>query len=98
VESLSADSVKIILAENPLRETVSCAGPLDLESMFEAGNSMIEDIANAADSPTPIRTLEAAAKLSGRAASGHAAAEKGYERLRVLEPGSLRGLRQASFR
>jgi hypothetical protein len=37
-------SVKIILAENPLRETVSSAGPLDLESMFEAGNSMIEDI------------------------------------------------------
>jgi hypothetical protein len=55
-------SVKIILGENPLRETVSSAGPLDLESMFEAGNSMIEDIANAADSPTPIRTLEAAAK------------------------------------
>jgi hypothetical protein len=33
--------VKIILAENPLRETVSAGGPHDLESMFEAGNSMI---------------------------------------------------------
>jgi hypothetical protein len=60
-------SVKIILAENPLRETVSSAGPLDLESMFEAGNSMIEDLANTADSlpraaPTPVRILEATAK------------------------------------
>src|SRR5262245_46723959 len=35
-------SVKMILAQNPLRETVTAAGPFDLESMFEAGNSMIE--------------------------------------------------------
>jgi hypothetical protein len=60
-------SVKIILADNPLRETVSSAGPLDLESMFEAGNFMIEDMAHAADSlswaaPTPVRTPEAVAK------------------------------------
>ena len=57
-------SVKIISAQNPLRETVSSAGPFDLESMFEAGNPMIEDMASAADSlsraaPTPVRTLEA---------------------------------------
>jgi hypothetical protein len=59
-------SVKIISAQNPLRETVSSAGPFDLESMFEAGNPMIEDMASAADSvsrpaPTPVRTLEATA-------------------------------------
>src|SRR5262245_5234684 len=57
-------SVKVISAQNPLRETVSSAGPFDLESMFEAGNPMIEDMASAADSlsraaPTPVRTLEA---------------------------------------
>jgi hypothetical protein len=57
-------SVKIISAQSPLRETVSSAGPFDLESMFEAGNPMIEDMASAADSlsraaPTPVRTLEA---------------------------------------
>jgi hypothetical protein len=57
-------SVKIISAQNPLRETVSSAGPFDLESMFEAGNPMIEDMASAADSlsraaPTPVRALEA---------------------------------------
>jgi hypothetical protein len=60
-------SVKIILAQNPLRETVTSAGPLDVESMFEAGNRLIEDVASAADSlsrgaPTPVRALEAAAK------------------------------------
>ena len=60
-------SVKIILAQNPLRETVTSAGPLDVESMFEAGNPLIEDVASAADSlsrtaPTPVRALEAVAK------------------------------------
>jgi hypothetical protein len=59
-------SAKIISAQNPLRETVSSAGPFDLESMFEAGNPMIEHMASAADSvsrpaPTPVRTLEATA-------------------------------------
>jgi hypothetical protein len=60
-------SVKIILAQNPLRETVTSAGPLDVASMFEAGNPLIVDVASAADSlsraaPTPVRALEAAAK------------------------------------
>jgi hypothetical protein len=60
-------SVKIILAQNPLRETVTSAGPLDVESMFEAGNALIEDVASAADSlsraaPMPVRALEAVAK------------------------------------
>jgi hypothetical protein len=43
-------SVKKVLAENPLRQTVSAAGPFDLESMFEAGEPLIEDMASAADS------------------------------------------------
>src|SRR5262245_3924823 len=72
-------NVKIILAQNPLRETVTSAGPVDLESMFEAGNPMIEDMASAAESvsraaPTPIRALEAAAKdveQTARVASRH---------------------------
>jgi hypothetical protein len=60
-------SVKMIVAQNPLRETVTSAGPYDLDSMFEAGNAMIEDMASAADSlsralPTPVRALEASAK------------------------------------
>ena len=57
-------SVKIILAENPLRETVRAEGPSDLESMFEAGNTIIADMASAADSvskagPVSVRALEA---------------------------------------
>jgi hypothetical protein len=60
-------SVKMIVAQNPLRETVSSAGPYDLGSMFEAGNAMIEDVASAADSlsraaATPVHALEANAK------------------------------------
>ena len=60
-------SVKMIVAQNPLRETVSSAGPYDLENMFEAGNAMIADVASAADSlsraaATPVHVLEASAK------------------------------------
>jgi len=60
-------SIKTVRPENPLRETVTAAGPSDLEGMFEAGNSVIEDMASAADSlsraaPTPVHALEAAAK------------------------------------
>src|SRR6202008_2814023 len=56
-------SVKMVLAANPLRETVTAAGPNDLESMFEAGNSMIASMASAAESvsrtePTPVRAVE----------------------------------------
>ena len=59
-------SVKIIVAENPLRETVKAEGPSDLESMFEAGNTIIADMASAADSvskavPASVRALEAVA-------------------------------------
>ena len=59
-------SVKVILAENPLRETISAAGPFDLERMFEAGDPMIESVASAAESlsraaPTPVRALESVA-------------------------------------
>jgi len=57
--------VKMIRPDNPLRETVTAAGPLDLESMFEVGNVMIEDVASAAQSlsrvaPTPVHAREAA--------------------------------------
>ena len=60
-------SLKIVLAENPLRETVTADGPLDLESMFEVGNAVIDSMASAAESLTrimtaPAKALEAAAK------------------------------------
>ena len=76
-------SVKIISAQNPLRETVNSAGPFDLESMFEAGNPMIEDMASAADSlsraaPTPVHALEANA--SGLTPIRHLAASRKTKR------------------
>ena len=45
--------VKIIVAENPLRETVTADGPIDLESMFQAGTALIERSANEPDSEHP---------------------------------------------
>jgi hypothetical protein len=76
-------SVKIISAQNPLRETVSSAGPFDLESMFEAGNPIIEDMASAADSlsraaPMPVRALEANA--NGLKPIRHLAASRNTKR------------------
>ena len=76
-------SLKIILAANPLRETVRAEGPSDLESMFEAGNTIIEDMASAAESlskaaPTPVRALEAGA--SGRVPMPQVMASRGTKR------------------
>ena len=70
-------SVKVILPENPLRETITAAGPSDLGRMFEAGDPLVESVASAAESlsraaPTPVSELESAAahaKPMGRAAS-----------------------------
>jgi hypothetical protein len=76
-------SVKIILAQNPLRETVTSAGPLDVESMFGAGNPLIEDVASAADSlsqaaPTPVHALQTAAQ--GRESTTQVAARQQTKR------------------
>jgi hypothetical protein len=53
-------SVKIIMAENPLRATVTAEGPSNLGDIFEAGNPLIESMTSAADSlfratPMPVR-------------------------------------------
>ena len=46
--------VKIILADNPLRDTVTADGPISLEDMFEVGNSLI-----AASGTVGVSTLDA---------------------------------------
>jgi hypothetical protein len=56
-------SMKIILADNPLRDTVNSQGPFNLEIMFEVDSNIIEDVASATESlsnaaPTPVRALE----------------------------------------
>jgi hypothetical protein len=57
-------SVKIILTDNPLRQTVSPAGPFDLENMFELGNLLIEDVASAAEYFSPALRLPVTTKAS----------------------------------
>jgi hypothetical protein len=44
--------LKIVLAENPLRETITAQGPLSLETMFEVGSSMIASPESAAEAVT----------------------------------------------
>jgi hypothetical protein len=90
-------SIKIILAENPLRDTVSSAGPFDLESMFEAGNAMIEAMAIAADSlsraaPAPVRIFEAAAsgRKSTQPATSHRAKQNSRAAIGRLAAKSVR--------
>ena len=56
-------SIKIILADNPLRDTVNSQGPSDLETMFEVGSSIIEEVASTAEALskaalTPVHALE----------------------------------------
>jgi hypothetical protein len=78
-------SVKMILAANRLRETVSAAGPSDLESMFEAGNPLIASMASAAESlssaePTPVRAPEDAVSKEvkpGRQVVAHRRTKRG---------------------
>ena len=38
--------VKTVLPENMLRDTITADGPVNLEAMFEAGNSVVESLAN----------------------------------------------------
>ena len=87
-------SVKIILAANPLRETVRAEGPSDLESMFEAGNTIIEDMASAAESlskaaPTPVRALETNA--TGRVPMPQVMASRGTKRRAMVRLALGRG-------
>jgi hypothetical protein len=72
-----ATSLKMVVAENPLRETVTAAGPLSLESMFEAGDSLIEDPTSARDAfaqhlPTRLTTAPKSAEaITLRPAMAH---------------------------
>jgi hypothetical protein len=80
-------SIKIILADNPLRDTVNAAGPYDLESMFEAGKTIIEDVASAAAwlskaTPTPVSALETSA--TGREPMPQVMASRGTKRRTIV--------------
>jgi hypothetical protein len=74
--------LKIIVPASPLRDTVTANGPIDLDSMFAAGNALIESPQSVADA--------ASAGADEVAASPHAdAAEKrGGEEPAAAESGS----------
>jgi hypothetical protein len=63
-------SLKVVLENNPLRETITAAGPVSLEVMFEAGNSLVEspaDIPGAVGRDLPVRaTAQASANVEAR--------------------------------
>jgi hypothetical protein len=69
--------LKIIVPESPLRETVTANGPIDLDSMFEAGNALIESPQSVADA------AEAAASQHADASE-----KRGGEEPAVAESGS----------
>ena len=76
-------SLKIVSAANPLRETVTAAGPADLDEMFEAGNRLIASMASAGNSlfqavSAAARKLDAPAK--GRESSGEDVADRRTKR------------------
>jgi hypothetical protein len=61
--------VRIVLPANPLRETVTASGPIDLVSMFEAGDALIESPASVvvglnADAAAPALAASAQAALA----------------------------------
>ncbi len=74
--------LKIIVPESPLRDTVTANGPIDLDSMFEAGNALIESPQSVADA--------ASASADEAAASSHAdpSEKRGGEEPAVAEGGS----------
>jgi hypothetical protein len=66
-------SLKIILADNPLRDTVTAEGPLNLESMFEAGRMLIANPTSIADAT---RDRNVAGQLVSTAAVRNITAER----------------------
>jgi hypothetical protein len=102
-------SVKVILPENPLRETITAAGPSDLGRMFEAGDPLVESVASAAESlsraaPTPVREVESVAdntkRMAGTASIGKSKRHSGAAVVRVATKSASRtklGQRTRSF-
>jgi hypothetical protein len=61
--------LKIVRSQNPLRDTITAAGPLSLEGMFEVGETYIASLEEAArpvvDASLPAEALHVASSLKG---------------------------------
>jgi hypothetical protein len=73
--------LRIVLPDSPLRDTVTASGPIDLGSMFEAGNALIESPESVADAASANATQPAASARAdmtdNRRGEDPAAAENG---------------------
>jgi hypothetical protein len=90
--------VKIILTGNPLRDTVSPLGPLDLKTMFAVGDALVSEADDGAGSPNrqPVRDQAGAGRgerqpqrSAGRGQSiptGHNKADRIHERHSPARP------------
>jgi hypothetical protein len=70
------------MANSPLREVITAEGPVSLESMFEAGNMVIQSSANIEDTvgkdvPVHARARPLSAKSRSRTARGVATVRGG---------------------
>jgi hypothetical protein len=75
-------SLKAVMANSPLREVITAEGPVSLESMFEAGNMVIQSSANIEDTvgkdvPVHARARPLSAKSRSRTARGVATVRGG---------------------
>jgi hypothetical protein len=78
--------MRLVVPKSPLRDTVTASGPIDLDSMFEAGNSFIESPQSVADAvrseatgPVASRHVDMAddrMREQSRAAAGNAVARR----------------------
>lgn len=61
--------VRIVLPKNPLRVTVTASGPIDLGTMFEAGDSLIQSRESVAEGVNPDAAAPVAPSLAALARS-----------------------------
>jgi hypothetical protein len=50
-------SIKMVLAQSELRETITADGPVSLDAMFEAGNAMLESPGDGAGKVRPVQLV-----------------------------------------
>ena len=61
--------MRIVLPKNPLRVTVTASGPIDLGTMFEAGDSLIQSRESVAEGVNPDAAAPVAPSLAALARS-----------------------------
>ena len=86
--------VKIILAENPLRETVTAQGPISLEDMFVGGTSLIAGSAAAPTAEPPAHAFKPLQRVAAPRIESPSARQPGKKT--VHDARALRARRTAS--